>query len=226
MQAHGWGGIGDSNQSARILLSGDQPLMRTALSLLISRGGLNVAEECVNQPEALRRAAGAVDIVVMDLDLDPGSLARMEKLLAAVNGRPVLIVTQHDHSTVTVAAMRKGAAGVVLKSHSADVLLRAIRVVLAGGVWVERSTVASVFHPARAHDDALVPRRLTRREAEIVDLVSQGLQNKKIAERLSITDTTVRHHLTSIFEKLSVTNRMELMRFAYDGQHSSRGVRP
>jgi DNA-binding NarL/FixJ family response regulator len=91
---------------------------------------------------------------------------------------------------------------------------------------VERSTAASVFPSDRVHDDALVPRRLTRREAEIVDLVSQGLQNKKIAERLSITDTTVRHHLTSIFEKLSVTNRLELMRFAYDGQHSSSIVRP
>jgi two-component system response regulator DegU len=221
MQAHGWGGIGESTSStARVLLSGDQPLMRTALGLLISRGGLTVAEECVNQPEALRRAANAVDIVVMDLDLAPGNLARMEKLLAAVGARPVLIVTHHDHPAAAVAAMRIGATGVVLKSRPADVFLRAIRVVLSGGAWVERSTVASVFHPAHAHDDALVPRRLTRREAEIVDLVSQGLQNKKIAERLSITDTTVRHHLTSIFDKLSVTNRLELMRFAYDGQHS------
>lgn len=201
-------------------------MIRTALSLLISRGGLNVVEECLNQPEALRRSANGVDVVVMDLDLDSGRLAQMEALLAAVNDNPVLIITHHDHPAAAGAAMRKGAAGVVLKSCPADVFLRAIRVVLAGGVWVERSTAASVFHPARAHDDELVPRRLTRREAEIVDLVSQGLQNKKIAERLSITDTTVRHHLTSIFEKLSVTNRLELMRFAYGGQHSSPVVRP
>lgn len=200
--------------------------MRTALGLLISRGGLTVAEECVNQPEALRRVANAADIVVMDLDLDPGRLARLEYLLAAANACPVLLVTHHDHPAAAAAAMRKGAAGVVLKSRPADVFLRAIRTVLAGGVWVERSAAATVFHPIRAHDDALVHRRLTRRESEIVELVSQGLQNKKIAERLSITDTTVRHHLTSIFEKLSVTNRLELMRFAYDGQHSSPLIRP
>lgn len=215
MQAHGWGGIGDSSQSARVLLSGDQPLMRAALGLLISRGGLNVVEECVNQPDALRHSAKNVDVVVMDLDLDSRRVAQIEPLFAAVNGVAVLIVTHHDHPAAAATAMRQGAAGVVLKSRPADVFLRAIHVVLAGGVWVERSTAA------RAHEDAFVRRHLTRREAEIVELVSQGLQNKKIAERLSITSTTVRHHLTSIFEKLSVTNRLELMHFAYNGQQSS-----
>ncbi|HET8772983.1 MAG TPA: response regulator transcription factor [Thermoanaerobaculia bacterium] len=225
MQAHGWGGIDESNPSARVLLSGDQPLMRNALGLLISCGGLTVAEECVNRPDALRHRASGADVVVMDLDLDPGRLTRMELLLDAAKVRPVLIVTHHDHPAAIAAAMRKGAAGVVLKSRSADTFLRAIRVVLAGGTWLERSTVASVFHPASAHDAALVPTRLTRREMEVVQLVTEGLQNKKIAERLSITDTTVRHHLTSIFEKLSVTNRMELMRYAYDDQRASHIVR-
>lgn len=225
MQALGVGGLAESVSTARVLISGDQPLIRTALGLLISGGGFVVADECFNQPEALRRRAAAADVVVMDLDLDVGRLTRMDKLerlLAAAYGRPVLIVTRSDHSATTVEALRKGATGVVLKSRPAEVFLRAIRVVLAGGVWMERSTVASVFQPPAAHDDA---GRLTRREQEIVELVSQGLQNKIIAERLSITHTTVRHHLTSIFEKLSVTNRLELMRYAYDDEHSSDVVR-
>jgi DNA-binding NarL/FixJ family response regulator len=187
-----------------------------------------VAEECVNQPEALRSRAAAADAVVMDLDLDVGRLTRMDKLerlLAAVQARPLLIVTRYDHPRTIAEAMHKGAAGVVLKSHPAEVLLRAIRVVLAGGTWVERSVVTSVFHPPAAHDDEIAGSRLTRREQEIMELVMQGLQNKTIAARLSITHTTVRHHLTSIFEKLSVTNRLELMRYAYDEQRSSDIVR-
>lgn len=220
MQADRVGSSGERCPSARVLVSGDHPLINTALGLVIAGSGYTVIEPCVNQPEALRRAAGSADLIVMDLDLDATRLTRMEKLeqlLHAVSGRPVLIVTKSDHPACVVAALRNGAAGVVLKSRPADVLLRAIRAVLAGDAWVERSTVAGVFRPAQAHDDSRVLRKLTRRELQIVELVSQGLQNKKIAESLSINHTTVRHHLTSIFEKLSVTNRMELMRYALSG---------
>jgi len=199
-------------------MSGDYPLTRSALGLLLSNGGLTIAAECSNQPDALRRAlAGGIDLVVMDLDLDATRLTRMEKLvqlLGAANGCPVLLVTRSEDPHTIVTALRKGAAGVVRASNPPDILLRAARAVLAGGAWFERSTFTSVFRAVPVREDSVVE-RLTRREMQIVELVSQGLQNKKIAERLSITDTTVRHHLTSIFEKLSVTNRMELMRYAY-----------
>lgn len=210
---------GSEWHSARVLLSGDSPLMRTALGQLISGNGIAVVDECINHPEALRQAVAAeIDLVVMDLDLDLTRLtrmARLEQLLIAAQGCPVLIVTQTDDRRALVTAYQRGVAGIVLKSCSAEILMRAIRAVLGGGAWLERSTVASVFHPATSFDDATVPEKLTPRETQIVDLVSLGLQNKKIAERLSITETTVRHHLTSIFDKLSVTNRMELMRYAY-----------
>jgi DNA-binding NarL/FixJ family response regulator len=225
MQGDRLGSSGDWSSSARVLVSGDHPLICTALGLVIAGGGFTILDPCVNQPEALRRASGSADVIVMDLDLDAGRLTRMEKLeqlLFAVNGRPVLIVTRSDDPSAVVAALRNGAAGVVLKSRPADVLLRAIRAVLAGGAWVERSTVAGVF-PAAAHDGAPA-NKLTAREMQIVDLVSQGMQNKKIAERLSITHTTVRHHLTSIFEKLSITNRMELMRYAFGETERSSDV--
>lgn len=227
MHADRFGSSPDWSPSARVLVSGDHPLISTALGLVIAGGGFTILDPCINQPEALRRASGSADIVVMDLDLDAGRLTRMDKLeqlLIAVNGRPVLIVTRSDDPAAVVAALRNGAAGVLLKSRPADVLLRAIRAVLAGGAWVERTTVAGVFPPATVHDDALVRGKLTRRELQIVELVSQGLQNKKIAERLSITHTTVRHHLTSIFEKLSITNRMELMRYAFGETRSSSEV--
>lgn len=227
MQVPGSGNFSERESKARVLLCGDQPLIRTALGLLVSGAGFTVAGECLNQPEMIRAHVRGADLAVMDLDLD-GPLTRMaklEQLLAAAKACPVLIVTRTGPSDAVVNAMRKGAAGVVLKSRPADVFVRAIRSVLAGGAWLERSTMASVLHPATVHDDAPVQNRLTRREQEVVQLVTQGLQNKKIAERLSITHTTVRHHLTSIFEKLSVTNRLELMRYAYDEERDSDVVR-
>jgi len=223
--------IGSSSErnSARVLLSGDSPLIRTALGVLISGHGITVAEECPNQPDPLRRAVtSGVDMVVMDLDLDVTRLtrmARLEQLLVAARGCPVLIVTQSDDRRALTSALQRGLAGVVLKSRPAEVLMRAIRVVLAGGSWLERSAVTSVLHPPTSSDDGSVPDKLTPRETQIVELVSLGLQNKKIAERLSITETTVRHHLTSIFDKLSLTNRMQLMRYAYGEEPSSDIVR-
>lgn len=203
----------------RILVSGDHPLIRSALGALLSANGLAVCDECLNQPDALRRAVGSgVDLVIMDLDLDANRLTRMEKLerlLVAASGCPVLIITCSEDPTATVMALRSGAAGVVLKSRPTPVLMRAIRAVLAGDSWLERSTMAHAFRPASTRVDVIVPEKLTRREAQVAKLVSLGLQNKKIAERLSITETTVRHHLTSIFDKLALTNRMELMRYAY-----------
>jgi DNA-binding NarL/FixJ family response regulator len=203
----------------RIVLSGDHPLIRTALGGLIAEDGMVVAGECANQPDALRRAVGTgVDLVVMDLDLDAGwatRLGQLERLLGAVNGCPLLIVSRGGEPKVLAMVLQKGAVGVVLKSNPAEVLKRAMRAVLAGGSWLDRSTMASVFRPGPKENTLVRADRLTRREGQIVDLVTLGLQNKKIAERLSITETTVRHHLTSIFEKLAVSNRMELMRYAY-----------
>jgi DNA-binding NarL/FixJ family response regulator len=210
-------GSGDEWKSfARTVLSGDQPLMRTALGALLSAEGLVVAGECPNHPEALRRAIGAgVDLVIVDLDLPPGGTAPLEQLLAAAKGCPLLLVTGTDDPRAIAAALQRGVVGVVLKSSPAEVLKRAIRAILAGGSWIDRSTMASLFRPAPKDDPMLHVERLTPRERQIVELIALGLQNKKIAARLSITETTVRHHLTSIFDKLAVTNRMELMRYAY-----------
>lgn len=210
---------------ARILLTGDQALIRAALRLLISADGMSIAGECSNDPDAIRAAMQGVDLVVMDLDLDTHGSTRPENLgplLGAAKGCPVLIVTRGGDGRGITAALQHGALGVVLKSHPADVLMRAIRAVLAGEVWLERSMVTRFFRAERTpmRDPHIVPERLTRRESQVVELVSLGLPNKKIAERLSITENTVRHHLTSIFDKLAVTNRHELMRYTWSaGPH-------
>lgn len=213
------GGSVDRRFSARVLLSGDHPMIRSALGLLLAGDGIVVAGECFNRPEALRRGLSAdADLVLVDFDLDagtPASTALFDSLLTAAGRCPVLILTRSADPGAVSLALYKGVAGVVLKSRPAEVLLRAIRTVLADGVFLERTTVAGVFRPEPSCQAAMPPPKLTRREAEVVELVSLGLQNKKIAERLSIRETTVRHHLTSIFDKLALTNRMELMRYAY-----------
>jgi DNA-binding NarL/FixJ family response regulator len=112
--------------------------------------------------------------------------------------------------------------GLVSKEKAAEDLIKAARSVHAGEAWLDPAVVAGVLNEVSAaakskkvDPDARKIATLTKREREVVELVSQGIKSKEVAERLFISETTVRHHLTSIFEKLEVTDRVELMIFAY-----------
>lgn len=163
--------------------------------------------------------AARPDVIVMDYDL--GAMIAAEDLAAILRGAKgaaVLIVTAHEHPKAIACALQHGVLGVISKSRSAEVFLRAIRAVASGETWLERSIVDSMFRGEKTDVERpvnVVYEKLTRRESEVVELVALGLQNKKIAERLFISETTVRHHLTSIYDKLAVTNRLELMRYTY-----------
>ena len=212
---------GSALRRPRVLVTGEYPLVRTALARLIATDpGLSVAGECANHADALAEAMsdGGADVVVIDVDRDGRviSVETMAALFATARPRPVLVLTAHDDQQWLSTILREGALGIVLKHRTADVLIRGIRAVLAGEAWIEPSMLSLMFGgAARPPRDAQLLDALTPREREIVALVSLGLKNKKIAERLFISDTTVRHHLTSIFNKLSVTSRLELMRYAY-----------
>jgi len=108
-----------------------------------------------------------------------------------------------------------------LKQQAADLLLKAIKKVHAGEVWIDRSMMSSVLSDVRSerHEetDPEAPKiaSLTPREREVIALVSEGLKNKLIGERLFISETTVTHHLSSIFSKLDVSDRLELIIYAF-----------
>ena len=215
-------------EPARIAVSGDQAVMRAAICRLVEIDlGLAVVHDCDNSPEALAEAMAArPDLLLMDLDLNTrcsGALERIGELLRATSGTPVLILTATDDYQATEFALHHGAIGFVLKHRSPDTLGRAIRAGLAGEIWLEQSTMAALFRAEPAPNGNHVS-RLTPREREIIELVVLGLQNKVIAKRLCISSTTVRHHLTSIFEKLDVSNRMELMRCMFEGVVDEAGT--
>ena len=206
----------------RVLITGDYPLVRTALNALLSTvRGIAVVGECANDAGAIGAAVGALqpNIVVMDCDLD-GSTSRqvLAELLRGAKHCAVLILTAEENRRAITCALQHGVLGVVSKERSADVLMRAIHTVASGETWLERSIVVNIVREEKNDVECrtqVVYEKLTPRQSEIVDLVSQGLPNKKIAERLFISETTVRHHLTTIYGKLDVANRLQLMRYAY-----------
>jgi DNA-binding NarL/FixJ family response regulator len=133
----------------------------------------------------------------------------------------VLVLTGLHEVEAHRQAICGGAMGVVLKEQAPEVLLKAIEKVHAGEVWLDRTMLASVLgelvanRATRVDAEATHIAMLTGREREVIAQVGQGLRNKQIADRLGITETTVRHHLTSIFDKLGVTSRLELVLFAH-----------
>ena len=209
----------------RVLLVDDHALVRTGLRMMIeSDSGLVVIGEVATREEALAAAAREqVDIILLDLDLGgESSLDFLPELIQTSNGARVLVLTGVLDPDMHHKAVRLGAMGLVHKVEVAKVLLTAIKKVHAGEVWLRRTMVANVLNelsqppePAPADPEAPKIARLTDREQEVIALIGEGLRNKQIAERLFISEPTVRHHLGAIFDKLEVMDRLELIIYAY-----------
>ena len=212
-------------QPIRVVIVDDHVVVRTGLRMLIeSRPGIIVVGEAGNGAEALAVVARTQpNIIVLDLDLGGESgLDYFPGLRTAASTARVLVLTGVRDPELHRRAVRLGSMGLVRKEEAAEVLLQAIKKVHAGEVWLEPAMIASVLGEmtgTRASQlldpEAAKIASLTEREREVVTLMSQGLRNKQIADRLGISETTVRHHLTSIFAKLGVADRLELVIYTY-----------
>jgi len=214
-----------SSTLIRLLVVCHQPIARAGLSALIrTSDGLTVVAEASIPAEAIDAATiERPDIILLDLNNQNGqSLNGLAALRNATASSRVMVLADPEDNELLHLAVRLGATGVVLKDRSPEILVKAIEKVHAGEAWIDRFTVATILTElsrgelpkiaTRTEDDIAT---LTEREREVITLVALGLRNKQIAERLFISDITVRHHLTSVFSKLGVSDRFELMIFAY-----------
>jgi two-component system, NarL family, nitrate/nitrite response regulator NarL len=215
--------VKSSQEAIRVLIVDDHQLVRTGLRMLIeSQPGMKVVGKASNAAEALALAASQAPTVIL-LDIDLGTENGLDLLPelreTAPDGR-VLIVTGVKDIEMHRRAAHLGAAGLVLKEHSAAVLLKAIRKVHEGEVWLDRSMIGSLLHEMTQANNKTDPddekiSSLTTRERGVIALIAEGLKNRQIAERLFISETTVTHHLSSIFSKLGVSDRLELVIYAF-----------
>ncbi len=213
-----------STNLIRVLLIDDHVVMRMGLRMLIeNQPGLRVVGEATDRGAAILSAAREQpDIILLDLDLgDESGLDILPELRAAAEGARVIVLTGIRDPAEHRQAVRLGATGMVLKEQAVDTLVKAIERVHAGETWLDPALVAHVLADrSRARGQDADPKAariaaLTEREREVIALIGEGLKNRQIGERLSISETTVVHHLTSIFAKLGVANRLELVTYAY-----------
>jgi two-component system nitrate/nitrite response regulator NarL len=209
----------------RLLIIDDHQLVSAALRMLIEDAGLSVVGMARNRTEALELTAREKpDLVLLDLDLaGEDGLSLLPELKDAAGNSRVLVLTGIRDPEAHRRAVKLGAMGVVLKDQATDVLIKAIRKVCEGEVWLDRATMGNLLTEMTRKssevgpDDARI-KSLTDREQQVITLIAEGLKNKQIAERLFISETTVTHHLSSIFSKLDVSDRLELVIYAFAHQ--------
>jgi len=211
------------SEPVRVFIVGSHRLSRAALRALVeSRGGFEVIGEAASCADAIKSLTPAAKIVLIDLaDPDTAPLRDLRRLLAAAPKARPIVITVPLYSAARTQIVRLGAMGLVTKDQSPDLLFTAIETVAHQHVaWIDRSTMTEVLRTmGEPQKDKPQPTELlaglTRRERDIVNITLLGLKNRQVADRLFISETTVRHHLTSIFSKLGVRGRFELLRFAY-----------
>ena len=206
----------------RVMIVDDHAVIRAGLRMLIEHDQtMNVVAMAGTRAEALRLAATSrPDIIILDLILgEDDGLAFLPELCETSPTSRVVVLTGVQNPDSHRLAVRRGAMGIVLKEHAAELLLRAIQKVHDGEVWIDRSMIGSVIQdfnkPADVDPEKARIKTLTDREREVITLVGEGLKNRQIAERLFITETTVTHHLSSVFSKLEVSDRLELLIYAF-----------
>jgi len=210
-----------------IVVADAQALFREALRHLIdTQPALRVVAETDDGREALRLVRTLRPaVLLMDLDLPGLSALDVLAQLSQVQGAPhTLIVTDRASDGDVVEAMQMGARGVVMKHSATNLLFKSIRSVVAGQYWVGRDNIGGLIEQMRTRGRAAAGTPwayLTSRELELVGAVMDGCANNDIASLLKIRPKTVKHHLTKIFSKLGVSNRLELALFAVHHQFRS-----
>jgi DNA-binding NarL/FixJ family response regulator len=212
-------------RSIRVLLVEDHAVVREGLRMLIeSWPGFTVVGEAANGSEALAiTTREKPDIILLDLHLGRGESALdfLPELLSAADQGQVIILTAVLDPKAHDQALRLGAMGLVLKEKASKELRDAILKVLEGEVWLDPKLTTGIINRLRAKDadrgggETNKIASLTKRERELAILVGEGLTNREIAQRLFVSESTVRHHLTSVFTKLGVSNRFELILLLY-----------
>ena len=218
-----------SSAKIRIVVADDHPIFRDGLCKLLA---LEEDFEVVAQAQDGRQVLEVLqqhepDILLLDLKM-PGldGLGTLQRLQAVKNKTRVIVLTASDDKNEFVQAMRFGTSGIVLKQTATEMLIKSIRKVHAGEIWLDSYTTAAVIRQFVAADEAPPPLAsaspgrererspLSQREREIVALVAQGFKNKEMAEKMFISEQTVKNHLHNIFDKLGVSDRLELALYA------------
>jgi DNA-binding NarL/FixJ family response regulator len=199
----------NSALAPRVLIADDHPLYCDALRAVVPQAcpGADISEANSQEQVLAAVAAGReFGLVLLDLNL-PGAtgLSCLTALKKAAPTTPIVVVSAVGDPKIMQDAIMGGASAFIPKSAPGQVLINALRVILAGGTYMPTGIVAAL----RGADGGPAHNELTLRQRRVLELLSTGLSNKRIARALDISEITVKAHVTAIFRKLGVSNRVQ-----------------
>jgi len=208
----------------RILIADDEQLVRAGIAMILSvADGLEVVGTAENGEQAVRLTSELTpDVVLMDVRMPV--LDGIEATRRIVEGptatTAVLVLTTYHVDEAVTAALRAGASGIVLKDAAPDELVGAVRAVSAGDAWLDPAVAKRLLAEFTNRPEPAVPTEqemaeLTAREREVLRLVAHGLSNQEIAEFLTISENTVKTHVSRILIKLGLRDRAQAVAAAY-----------
>jgi DNA-binding NarL/FixJ family response regulator len=215
----------------RVMIVDDHPIVREGLRKLINlEEDVHVVGEACDGREMLEKLDELQpDVVLLDLRMpNLDGLSALQTLQHTNSKLKVIVLTASEDKNEFVQAMKLGCSGIVLKQTSAELIVKSIRKVHAGEIWLDSHTTAAVMRQFAQPAESGLPGSskarerspLSAREREIVALVAQGYKNKEMAEKMFISEQTVKNHLHNIFDKLGVSDRLELALYAiHKGLH-------
>jgi DNA-binding NarL/FixJ family response regulator len=208
----------------KVLIADDQALVRSGFRMILeSRDDLEVVGEAGDGEQAIRLAGQTrPDVILMDVRM-PGldGVSATARLTAAPDAPKVIILTTYDLEEPLYAALRAGASGFLLKDVRPADLVEAIRVVAGGDALLAPTATRRLLDRFLATDvTPAAPSgsldRLTDREREVLTLLARGASNAEIADRLTVTEATVKTHVSAVLRKLEVRDRVQAVVLAYD----------
>jgi DNA-binding NarL/FixJ family response regulator len=210
-----------SGSPIRLVLADDHPVVRIGLQNMLTQQGMDVVGEAEDGDEAITQTIELQpDILLLDLAMPrlPG-LEAMRAIMSKSPGVKIILLTSTITTQQIIEALHIGARGIVLKDAVTEHLSLAIQTVASGDYWIGGQRVVNLV--AALHDlmqKAQPPERktygLTPRELEVVGCIIEGCSNRDIARQFTISEETVKRHLSNIFDKTGVSTRLELALFA------------
>src|SRR6202050_1387367 len=218
--------------TVRIIIADDHPIVRDGLKkLLLLEEDFEIVGEASDGREVLERVQELdPDVLLLDLRMpNLDGLSALQALQQTNKRTRVIVLTASEDKNEFVQAMKLGCSGIGLKQTAPELIVKSIRKVHGGEIWLDSHTTAAVMRQFAAPGDltgggggktSRERSPLSQREREIVQLVAQGYKNKEMAEKMFISEQTVKNHLHNICDSLAVSGRLELVLYAiHKGLH-------